>query len=182
MKIKILYSLVIFLIIVFLCFLISNFLKTDSVVVVDSQKVIEEYDGFKEAKDAYELRVKEFSKSFKEQRKIYESKSKEFEILESELNEQEKNIKRAKLVKMKEVLLKTGATIEEKSSKEEGKILQAVFNKVNGFIERYGKSKGYKVILGANGQGNILYVEGKSDITEEIIEALNQEYVKGVEE
>jgi outer membrane protein len=149
------------------------------IVVVDSQHVLEEYSGFKEAKDAYELKVKKLSENFDSQRRIYESKGKEFEILEKNLSNDEKLKTQANLMKMKEELLRAGSVLENQSSIEEEKLLKAVLNKINDFIERYGKHKGYGVILGANGQGNILYTEDKIDITAEVIQELNNEYVEG---
>ena len=180
MKNKILYLLAGVLVMGIVWMLTLSLVDNDKIVVVDSQKVLEEYDGFKEAKDIYELKTKELSESFIAQRKIYESKSTEFEILEKNLGKDEKLKRQTDLAKMKESLLKSGAVIENESSEEEQKLLQSVLNKINDFIERYGKQKGYKVILGANGQGNILYVQDAIDITPEVIQALNKEYVDGI--
>lgn len=152
----------------------------DKIVVVDSQKVLEEYNGFKEAKDVYELKIKELSETFNEQRMVFESKSKELELLGSSLSKNEKAQRQADLARLKEVLLKSGASIENRSLEEEDKLLKGVYNKVNDFIERFGERKGYKVILGANGQGNVLFVKDRIDITQEVIKELNREYVEGI--
>lgn len=152
----------------------------EKIVVVDSQKVLEQYNGFKEAKDIYELRLKELSDTFNKQRQIFESKSKELEILSAGLSKKEQTQKQSDLAKLKAELLKSGAAIESQSSQQENKLLTGVYNKVNDFIERFGERNGYEVILGANGQGNVIYVNDKTDITQEVINELNQEYVEGI--
>lgn len=155
-------------------------LTSNNVVVIDSQKVLENYTGFKEAKDVYELKLKEMKDGFNKQRGIFESKNKEFEILMSQLNEAEKNSKKLELAQLQEALLKSGTAIEQQSSEIEDKLIKGVYNKVNDFVKRYGEREGYEVILGANGQGNVIYVTNQKDITQLVINELNQEYAEGI--
>lgn len=49
-------------------------------------------------------------------------------------------------------------------------------DKINLYIQDYGKQKGFKLILGATDGGNILYGESGDDITKEILEGLNKKY------
>lgn len=155
-------------------------LTNNKVVVIDSQKVLEDYKGFKEAKDVYELKVKEMKDSFNKQRSIFESKGKEFEILMPKLNEEEKSNKKIELARLREELLKSGTAIENQSSEIEDKLMKGISNKVNDFVKRFGEREGYEVILGANGQGNVIYVDGQKDITQLVINKLNQEYAEGI--
>ncbi|SNZ01680.1 OmpH family outer membrane protein [Flagellimonas pacifica] len=181
MKEKILFSVAGALAIVTI-WLLFSFSKTGgNVVVVDSQRVLEEYQGFLEAKDSYEAKVNDLSKSFNEKRGVFESKTKEYEILESTLSNAERSKKRADLAVMQQELMKLGTAIEGQTTEEESKLLEGVYNKINDFVQRYGKKKGYAAILGANGQGNVMYVDGQIDITQEVINALNKEYVEGVQ-
>ena len=162
--------------------LLTNlFVDEGHVVVVDSQRVLEEYQGFLEAKDSYETKINALSKSFNEKRKTFESKTKEYEILESTMSNTEKSKKQVDLAKMQQELMQLGATIENQSAAEEEKLLEGVYNKINDFVQRYGKEKGHAAILGANGQGNVMYVDGQIDITQEVISALNKEYVEGIQ-
>ena len=86
------------------------------------------------------------------------------------------------LEKYKSILVRLSSEIENQSAIEENQILEGVYNKVNNFIERFGKKNGYDIIFGANGQGSILYVQNKTDITDKIIEELNKEYLTGIDE
>ena len=47
---------------------------------------------------------------------------------------------------MQQELIVLGTQLEEQSAKEEEKLLKGVYNKINDFMERYGKEKGYDSI------------------------------------
>jgi len=53
---------------------------------------------------------------------------------------------------------------------------QQILTQMNTYIQLYGKDKGYTIILGANGQGSLLYAEEGIDITEDIITYINNKY------
>ncbi len=53
---------------------------------------------------------------------------------------------------------------------------QQILNQMNTYIQSYGKENGYTVVLGANGQGSLLYAEEGIDITEDIITYINNKY------
>lgn len=164
-----------------ICFLFIAHSDNGRIAVVDSQKVVGEYQGFIEAQDHYETKIKELRGGFDEKRKEYDRKAKEYEILESELSSVEKSEKQEQLIKMQQELIKLGTAMENHSSTEEERMLEGVYNKVNDFINRYGDKERYSIILGANGQGNVMYVKESVDITQEVIEALNKEYFNGIQ-
>ena len=59
-------------------------------------------------------------------------------------------------------------------------ITEQVWKRLNPIIQAYGKEKGYRMILGANGNGGVLYAESASaDITEDIIKYVNRNYAGG---
>ena len=58
------------------------------------------------------------------------------------------------------------------------KTTQTVINDINDYVKEFGKRKGYKIIFGASGGGNIMYADESSDLTEEVLKGLNAEYDK----
>lgn len=50
----------------------------------------------------------------------------------------------------------------------------SVWALINAEVENFGKEKGYKYILGANGSGNIMYADDSEDITEEVLKWINK--------
>lgn len=53
---------------------------------------------------------------------------------------------------------------------------EALSKKVDSFVEIYAKDKGYKMILGTNGKGTVMYGDEKLDVTEQVLEKLNEAY------
>jgi len=51
-----------------------------------------------------------------------------------------------------------------------------IWNQLNQYINDYGKENNYSYILGASGQGNIMYGEKNIDITDKLIEFVNTKY------
>lgn len=54
-----------------------------------------------------------------------------------------------------------------------------VWERLNPAIEKFGKEHRYTIIIGANGAGSVLYGAEHADITNELIQYVNQLYEKG---
>ena len=52
----------------------------------------------------------------------------------------------------------------------------ALSKKVDSFVAIYAKDKGYKMILGTNGKGTVMYGDEKLDVTKPVLEKLNEAY------
>lgn len=51
-----------------------------------------------------------------------------------------------------------------------------IWSRLNQYIHDYGENKRLNIIFGANGQGNIMYGENSSNISEEVTEYVNARY------
>ncbi len=51
-----------------------------------------------------------------------------------------------------------------------------VWNRLNDYIKEYAQANNLKIILGANGNGNLMFGEASIDITSQIIEFSNKKY------
>src|SRR5690606_31481631 len=51
-----------------------------------------------------------------------------------------------------------------------------IYSQINQYIEDYGKDHNYLYILGANGSGSILYAKERHDLTQELINYINEKY------
>lgn len=55
-------------------------------------------------------------------------------------------------------------------------INQKVWQRLDGYIEKYSKTNGFKVVLGAHGSGNVMYALETINITNQILMYANQQY------
>ncbi len=54
----------------------------------------------------------------------------------------------------------------------------ALSKKVDSFVAEYAKDNGYKIILGTNGKGTVMYGDEDLNVTEQVLEKLNKAYKK----
>ncbi len=88
------------------------------------------------------------------------------------LSEQEKlqvnDLQRSYLYKEKEFSDEDAATMQQYSDQ--------IWKQINQYVSDYGKKGGYDLILGATGQGNIMFAKAEDDITKEVSEYINKRY------
>lgn len=54
---------------------------------------------------------------------------------------------------------------------------EQIWKQLNQYLEDFGHENAYDFIIGANGQGNLIYAGEKNDITKEMIKYVNNKYV-----
>jgi outer membrane protein len=65
---------------------------------------------------------------------------------------------------------------EESTQQQSQEYDRQIWNQLNQYITDFGKDNNYDMIFGANGQGNLMYASDARDITEELIDYINQKY------
>ncbi|SFW68228.1 periplasmic chaperone for outer membrane proteins Skp [Sinomicrobium oceani] len=98
--------------------------------------------------------------------------------------EKERETMSARELKLKQELLSNKQqqvnnyqqAIQRQIQEEDQKMTQTVINDINDYVKDFGKRKGYRIIFGASGSGNIMYASDAADLTEEILDGLNREY------
>jgi len=69
-----------------------------------------------------------------------------------------------------------GKRFSEQNSSLSSQYDAIIWKQLDAYIKEYGKSKGYDIILGTNGTGNVMYADDALDATEELMEYINQKY------
>lgn len=54
-----------------------------------------------------------------------------------------------------------------------------VWKRLNPLVDEYGRGNGYRLIIGANGMGSVLYNDEYYDRTKEVIDFVNKKYEEG---
>ncbi len=154
--------------------LYMQFSSRQRIVYVNTNKLLLEYKGMKEAQASFE----QLSASWKAN----------IDTLSSELSrsaeklEQERATLSAKEVHLTEELLRTKQqqlvqyqqATEQKASQEDARLREQVLSKINAYIQEYGKQHNLSIIMGATEMGNIVYADEVMDVTDDIIQGLNK--------
>lgn len=80
--------------------------------------------------------------------------------------------------------LRSQYLLKEKQFQEDNEALakkysEQVWQQLNQYIQDYGKSNNYRFVFGTNGQGNLMYANDASNITEEVKEYVNRRFSGG---
>lgn len=65
---------------------------------------------------------------------------------------------------------------EEENSKLIAEYNEKIWSQINGYIAEYGKEHHYTFILGASGQGNLMYADENKEVTEDVLNYINKRY------
>ncbi len=137
--------------------------NSNKVAFVRSSEVLEQYKGMKYAHSL----VEQNSSALK--MKLDSIKIEYDKIMTSFKKEGEKS-QQANNYFEKEVSL-----LQEDLKNKNQNVVKVQLDKINNYIEKYSQLNGYKLVLGVANGGNILYGQKALDITEEIINGLNNE-------
>ncbi len=154
------------------------FVKKPKIGYIETNILIQKYEGVKAANQQFELKTGAWKASTDSLVKKWQDDVKTFEKKRSGLSAKEIKIQEQLLYNQQEQLNKYGESVKQKTKEEQQKMLQTQFNDINDFIAEYAKSRGYDYILGANGSGNLLYADKGANITEKVLEELNKDYKK----
>lgn len=70
-------------------------------------------------------------------------------------------------------------TLEQEYQESNQAINEQVWKRLNPLIDEYGKENGLRLMIGANGMGNVLYNDEYYDHTKSVIEFVNKKYENG---
>ena len=80
-----------------------------------------------------------------------------------------RNVKEQQLLHYREA-------VQQQAQRENQRMTQAVLSEINAYIKQYGKQHNYTFILGATDTGNIVYAAEGTDISEDVLKGLNEQY------
>lgn len=148
----------------------------DSIVYVDALKLVNGYTGMKEARKAYEEKTEIWKSNLDSLKTELEAKIKDYQGRHATLTPTERQLTEELLETKQQQFVNYQQVISEKIQKEDQEISAKVLGKVNDYIKKYGEEKGYDIIMAATQYGNIVYSEKGKDITDKVLEGLNNEY------
>lgn len=145
--------------------------KEKELVYVDTGKLFAEFDLSKELN-------KGLDETLKARKNIVDSLYQKVRMLTIEVKaEVGKNSEKVRyLAGLEEEYYFKKQQFEQDNKSATENYLSKVWNQLNQYITDYGKLKNYSLILGANGQGNIMYGEEGKNVTEEILKYVNDRY------
>ena len=162
--------------VVFLTIISLTACQQQKIGFVDNSVLINEYQERKDIEASLNTKIEAFKTRTDSLRSAFELEIKEAELKARKMS-QSAIQKLSQELQQKEQLLSQRVQFEQQQiAQESQKLNDSIINRVKAFVQDYGKSNNFNFILGSNEAGSVLYGEEASDLTQDILKALNENY------
>ena len=155
--------------------------KSSELVYVDVNKLLEGYNRTEIVRADFQEKAKVLQSNVDSLISGWQQDLKTYEKERSKMSKKEKSLQEELLSNKQQQISNYQQAVKKQIQEEDQKATQTVINDINSFVKEYGKNKGYRIIFGASGSGNIMYADEGTDLTEKVLEGLNKEFEGGGE-
>jgi outer membrane protein len=148
------------------------------IAYVDSVKLLDGYQAMAEARKGYAAKSRQWQANIDTLSADVHRAMREYERKSASMTSKERELSTQLLHRKQQELVTYQQAIQQSAQQEDSKSTQQVLTRVNTFLTRYGQAHQYDLILIATPAGAIAYAKPGLDLTEEVVQALNQEYGK----
>lgn len=146
------------------------------IAYIHNSRIISEYNGTIEANQHIEEKKRIWQANLDSLSFNYNL---EVQLFEKEFNSLSPSTKEARqeyLKRLKNDLVTYKQALEKKIEEEENIVSSGILKQINSFLLEYGKESSYDIIFGVTESGSIHYGKDVNDITDEVLEVLNNKY------
>ncbi|WBA41820.1 OmpH family outer membrane protein [Hymenobacter canadensis] len=145
---------------------------TNKVAYVESGKLLDGYKGMQDARKAFEAKAKRWEAQNQSMVQSFQAAVQQYQKQGESMTPEQRAATEQKLGAQQQQVGQNQQKLQQQAQDEEAKMTQAVLERVNKQIEKYGKANGYRLIL----SGSLAYGRKDLDITQPVLKYLNQEY------
>lgn len=145
-------------------------------VYVDVNRLLENYDRTKVDREAFTEKTNVMKANVDSLMNDWQNELKAYEKERASMTKKELALKQELLQNKQQQINNYQQAVQNQIQEEDQKMTQTVINDINGYVKEYGKKYGHRIIFGAQGNGNIMYAEQGTDLTDIILEGLNKQY------
>ena len=149
--------------------------KQPRLAYVDTEYLLTNYEGTLAATKKLETKNNQWQGKIDSLKSLYMAKRENFITDSIMLNEEDRTNSREQLLRLKYNIAQFQSPQKEGFHKEDEKLSAGILNKVDYELAEYCTEHNYTLVLGAT-PGTVLYAEELINITEEVLEALNEKY------
>ena len=146
------------------------------IAFVNSDTVSKYYDFAEKIKTSLENKRNAAENQFKDKMNNYQKLRSDFEKAAPIMGEREKMEKAQNIMTLEQEIMKFEQGLSEQLAQEELKITEDYILKTHEYMQVIGKELGYDYVLSFRIGGPMLYADPAHDITQDVIELLNERY------
>lgn len=153
-----------------------HFSSQSKVAYIDTIKLLDKYQSMTDAKKIVDQKNKVLQSNIDTLGFELENSIKKYEKDRTSMPANEIKLTEELLRNKQQQFIQYRDATTAKQKENENKITGEVISKLNEYIKRYGDKHNFQVILGGNASGTVLYAGTAIDITDEVIQGVNEEY------
>lgn len=148
------------------------------IVYINSDSLLDQYEFFKNERSKFEESQNRIKNELKSQGEIlqgevalYQKQAIGMTDMERAKKEEQLTVKQQQIMQRKEELL-------SKLDVEQGKSSEELYLRLNQYLKKFNKTRNYNFVLGFQKGGGILFANDSLNITRDVVDGLNKEYLE----
>lgn len=162
--------------VILVLFISYYFTTNEKLVYVDSNQLLNNYKGMISARKEYQQKATTWKANIDTLTNEIKAQIAGYEKGASKMTAKEKSLSEELIRTKQKQLGEYQQAMNARAQQEDQEMTTRVLTEVNAFLKSYGERKGYQIILAATEYGNIAYAEDRFNITDEVLEGLNNSY------
>ncbi|CAM4084623.1 OmpH family outer membrane protein [Gillisia limnaea] len=143
---------------------------------VDTTKLIQEYKEMKDVESEFTSKSDRIKGELDSLAQSFQAEVQAYQENMSTLSTAQRQEKEQELMQKQQTIQQQQQMMGNQLRSESDAVIDSIVNKVKDYVKVYGEENDYTYIFGSNESANIMYAEEGLDITEVILEKLNEGY------
>jgi len=153
--------------------------KAESIVFVNSDSLLNNYEYFKQLRSKFEQKSKKAQTDLQAKGSAFQREVAAYQKNAPTLSADQRAATEERLARKQQELAAYNQNAGNALANEEASENEKLYNKVAEYLKKYGKEKGYKMVLTySKSNPTILFADESLDVTKEVVSGLNAEYKK----
>lgn len=153
--------------------------KTEPIVFVNSDSLLNNYEYFKDTKAKFEAKSKKAQSDLTAKGTAFQKEVAEYQKNAQSMSADQRAATEERLARKQQELAAFNQNASTALQTEEAEENEKLYNKVSDYLKTYAKNKGYKMVLTySRGNPTVLYADSTLDVTKEVVAGLNEAYKK----
>ncbi len=146
------------------------------IAYINTDSVIQNYDYFKEKSEEISEKGKRYESELSNRAKGFEQEVSNFQQSAQNMTMNQARAKEEELMKKERNLVSYRDNLMKELSADETQLYNEVYDKIQVFLKEYAKENDLEMILSYTRGGGVWYANETLDVTQSVIEGINEKY------
>lgn len=149
--------------------------SNEKTAYVDTTTLIQEFSQMKTAEADFNARSEQMRREFDSVARGFQQEVQAYQQEMGSMTQEQRQEAEGRLMQQQQRIQQQQQMMSGQLREESDAVIDSIVERVKGYVREYGEENNYTYIFGSNESANILYAEEGKDITQEILQKLNEE-------